>query len=257
MRLTPRDHLLFSALSQYRFLSTKQIEEKLFSALERTTVMRRLRKLESQKYIRRIGRLPGGMHVWGNQNAWSLALGYLPSPGRVNLHTLPHDVLMNDVRTVFEEIGAVKEWFDTRHIEMDSLPGDLSRDFKSTRRNSGPYIDRVIPDGLFVGPFGKETKNYAIELELNRKSRPRYEDLLDRYMHRQSIPHPWFIVPDLRLGKFLISRSGGHVEGRKYIMVTLLQDLLANRQAAKIYTSSGREIIVSQIVNCKDPDTSS
>ncbi len=64
MILQPRDHALLSKLAKYSVLSTRQIAKIAFDNIAHTTMMRRLRALEEEKYIHRGVPLDTGVNTW-------------------------------------------------------------------------------------------------------------------------------------------------------------------------------------------------
>lgn len=195
MRFTPRDVRLFEHISKYNILTTKQIQEQIFPELELTTVLRRLRKLERAKYLKRLCRTQSGMTVWGNTNLAVAAFTGMPSASRVNLHTVHHDVMLTDVRRLLENLCTIKDWYDVRAIKYGSLDDPFYRDFVQD-----PHLYRrqeeLHPDGLFLALKNGRPKAYALELELNHKSRERYERILRSYRNAfaSKIPGFWSVT---------------------------------------------------------------
>jgi DNA-binding Lrp family transcriptional regulator len=52
--MTPRDIYIIKKIAAYGMLTTKQINSVCFKSIATTTVLRRLRMLEDEKYIQRL-----------------------------------------------------------------------------------------------------------------------------------------------------------------------------------------------------------
>ncbi len=75
MILTSRDLELFLNLQSYGMLTTKQIESLVFRGTAVTTILRRLRALESDGNIKRASRIDGGEIIWMLTNLGGAKIG--------------------------------------------------------------------------------------------------------------------------------------------------------------------------------------
>jgi hypothetical protein len=251
-RITKRDEALFAAIARYNFFTTKQIQENIFPNIKLTTVLRRLRKFEEVKYLRRIGFLESGMRVWSNSLLATQVFGGMPTASRVNLHTLQHDVILTDIRILLERIGKVSAWYDTRAIQGHHLEAPFNRDFV---RDESPFHRReeqLIPDGLFLASSKGRSKPFSLELEYTHKSWQRYEKILRLYDKKICIQNPWFIAKTSAIaGRYLgLAKAKRGTSNR--IFVTLLEDLLQHKSKAVVYCSDGTKLPLHEILDCNE-----
>lgn len=255
MKLTLRDKAILTLVGECNFLSTKQIEENFFSRADRHVALRRIRKLESAGFLSTLAALPNGMKVWRNTALSEALVGCFPSSRRTNLHTLSHDLQAVELRWLLEELGLVKEWFDTRYILGEYLPTDWGMDFRKIDRFSLKPQPYQVPDAILLADGLKRPLKLAVELELNRKSNRRYRRILEFYARKEA-PLPWFFVPSRSILKVIHLASAPHRSESAHSCVTLLPELLALKKRAPIYLSDGRETTLEKVfqLNPKIPN---
>lgn len=85
---------------------------------------------------------------------------------RVNFQNMEHDSYVTNCRNILEKNGLAFSWVPDFQIKkmFNSFQG---------------LPDRYIPDGLFINKLGELT---ALEMEISRKSLPRYQDKVDQYV---------------------------------------------------------------------------
>jgi hypothetical protein len=113
-RITDRDRTLFQALGDYGLLTTTQLSLKVFPGIQNSTVLRRLRSLEKEKWIYRVKALESGELVWilsrRGENLIELEVPMI----KPNRNGVAHDVLLTDFRMALEAIGLgqnfIPEW---------------------------------------------------------------------------------------------------------------------------------------------------
>jgi len=182
LRITKRDIQLFDRLSHYGMLSSKQINKLLFKEIALTTVLRRLRLLERNGFIKRITGLPN-MILWA-MTSKALSFGGSEAFKRHwNKNQLDHDHKLNELRLFLEELGISKNWVTEHELRLLTF-----RKYKIEEAKS-----KLIPDGIMVVRSGIRNISVAIELELNLKSRSRIEDILERYLEKKELTSLWYI----------------------------------------------------------------
>lgn len=138
VRLQPRDVRLFEALAKYGVLSTRQIQKLIFPDIQFTTMMRRLRLLEEDHFIKR------GITLTDQNLTWRLAWrgeqqAGVEIPGSFsNRNTIDHDVLINDIRMKLESFNLAKRWRPDFELKSSA--------FKTERYKSAK--ERLVPDGI-------------------------------------------------------------------------------------------------------------
>lgn len=189
MMATARDQKLIELLGRYELFSTRQILKTSFPEIDKRTALRRLRKLENEKWIRRAPGLPGGESVWalGPVGAHRLRLEtYLD---KINRNTVEHDVVLNDIRMEFERLGIAKEWITEQSMRR-----------KQDKRHGSVIGNEINPDAIFVVDVASTPKAVALELELHGKNAARYRKIFRSYGNLRKIWSIWYAVPDQKLG---------------------------------------------------------
>lgn len=232
--LTKRDLSLFRWLAKYGLLATTQISTHLFPGVQNSTVLRRLRALEEEKWIYRIKALESGELVWLLGAKGESKAGVENSMIRPNRNSLAHDVQLTDLRIRLGEIGIgqnfIPEWVLKR------------KTFDPNRRRSGE--NSIVPDGLFSAVlWNKSVKTVALELEINPKSIQRYDKIFAKYMGQRNLDLIWYFVKTKTYGDALF-RKWRQVQRKRFnkdenIYFTVLSDFEANPWKAKIYYLSG------------------
>lgn len=188
-QLTGRDRKLLEVVDSYGMLSSSQIRHLMFSEIDHRTMLRRLRVLESKKFISRIDGLPRGELTWLlTAKAANLIGSELVIKG-VNRNTLKHDVFINQVRMSLRH--QTKHWVSGHHLKKDS-------GIKSLKYNK----EHVIPDSLFsIKVEGEGFKTIALEVELIAKSKKRYQRIVNLYLDNKHVDYLWYVVPSDGIGK--------------------------------------------------------
>lgn len=204
-------------LYRYGVLTTIQIGRLCFPGVARTTVLRRLRILEEGKLILRISGLEEGLLGWSLISDGVKQIGIDDAPEYRNKNTLRHTVTLAEVRMSLEKIGLGKNWISEVELKR--------------RMNSRLHAwkDTVIPDGMFAANVLGETKMVALELELNPKSRARYNELFEDYSFKNKIGLIWYIVENDTLGENLLRiwESARQPKSPNF-MVSRLQSILSD-----------------------------
>ena len=84
MLLTKRDLEIFAIISRCAILTTSQLSKTVFKGIAKTTVLRRLRKLEKAKFIERIEGLANYEKAWALTAKGAEAIGYPPVSGKMS-----------------------------------------------------------------------------------------------------------------------------------------------------------------------------
>jgi hypothetical protein len=189
-KLTDRDKRLLETLSDFGLMSTDQLERKIFSPIRNTTALRRLRKLEKRKLLSRSSGLAKGRLAWSITAKGGSVVGLPEGFGHINRNTLEHDVLVNELRLILEEIGASRGWKSGHSLKREVSP----------QRGEGG----LLPDGILFLPSGDSVKAVGIELELSAKALGRYRSVLEEYDDKKSIALVWYIVSHPSIAKIVM-----------------------------------------------------
>jgi hypothetical protein len=191
--ITERDRALFLALGKYGLLTTTQVSGRIFTGIQLSTVLRRLRALEVAKLIYRVRGLDTGEMVWILSRAGEAETKVRHPMIKPNKNGLGHDVLLTELRMSLEAAGLgqnfVPEWAVRR----------LTYDHRRSQRG-----DQVVPDGIFSAMnWKKEVITVAVELEVNGKNTKRYEKIFSRYMGQSNLNLVWYFVKTESFGRAL------------------------------------------------------
>ncbi len=187
MILTQRDLELFKKLSSHGILSSRQIAVLLFSSIEISTVLRRLRKLEGHRYLKRILGLETQDVLWTlTPKAGEAAK--VPIPKRHwSKNMLDHDFKLLSLRLALEGSGVAHSWLPEHEIRSSIF---RSHGFKGAKQ-------KLIPDGLMGIEVEGKRMSVAIELELTLKNKDKLRQTIRRYQGQSGIHAVWYIAPSL------------------------------------------------------------
>jgi hypothetical protein len=167
----------------------------VFSGIAATTILRRLRKLETSGYIRRVLRLEGQEILWSVTVKGVLLVGGLPIKRNIRSDTLVHDLKLTDLRLHLEDIGVAHSWIPEHEIRSKVA-------FKHGLRHIN---ERIIPDGLLGVNHHGSKESVAIELELNFKNSRRYQKTCEGYRDKNKLWGVWYVVANRGLGRAISS----------------------------------------------------
>lgn len=187
--ITGRDTALLKTLAAFELLTTRQIATLQFPGVDKRTVLRRLRKLEKEKLIRRIHGLKLGELAWTLNQYGAFRIGIDRHIDNVNRNGLEHDTTLVDVRIALERCGMASSWVTEQHLR------------RSTGTQSRLGQEEVIPDAIFAGRTSKGFEAIALELELSGKNPSRYAKVFSSYGERPKFFALWYIVSNESLGK--------------------------------------------------------
>lgn len=227
MVLTNRDKILFLKLQSYGLLTTRQLGNMVFPNVCLTTVLRRLRKLESKGYIKRLLRLDGYEIAWSVTFCGVQIVGDLPIKRNFRSDTLDHDLKLTDVRIALEGSGIAQSW----------TPEHTIRSKVAREHGLKNMRDRVIPDGLMGVNWQGAKESVAVELELNFKNTNRYYKTFRQYHEKSSLWGVWYIVHSEGLGRAVErewGRSKSYYEGNGRFLWSLVDDVLKDPLNTKI-----------------------
>jgi hypothetical protein len=211
--LNSRDQSLVKLLSSYGFLTSEQIRKLLFPSVDKRTMLRRLRKLKKKKILNRFESARGGTVLWALMPSVvsQMENGFVVR--NINRNTLTHDLLVNDVRYKLEQKNVGKSWTSGHYFRFR-----MSEDKKPKDR-----IEDTIPDWLVT----IDGKMFALEVELNFKSKARMSDIFRVYQSKKSIAHLWYFVPSESIRQKILKCAQPYLSsrGRDWVKVTLLSEL--------------------------------
>ena len=184
-RLTSRDLDIVEFILEMKFATIEMIHSKFFKvtklglessnlrwARQRISVLIRSAFLEAKREIchRTLYTIThkGYLFLKNSRLQKNYCRPLLEIDGRV----YNHDQRVAQLRIALEKSGAVKEWISERQLsELDEVKKYLSAEFR--------------PDAIYITAEGKKV---ALELEIARKSKERYQTKIKRYILVMSEP---------------------------------------------------------------------
>ncbi len=238
MVITKRDLALFENLSRYGMLSTKQINCLCFNSIAMTTVLRRLRMLEENKYVQR------KLGLESHEILWVL----LPKGAEVATVNIPkrhwskilleHDFKLISLRLLLEGCGLAHSW-KAEHLIRSNI--FRNNDFRTAK-------EKLIPDGLMAVEVNGKRLSVAIELELTLKNKDKLRKTLSRYKRQEGILGVWYIAPTTALLNSILAvwNNLGASSSDNKLYLSVLPDLMKDPLNVKVF-GHGRGILSSEL----------
>ncbi len=238
MVITKRDLLLFRKLASYGMLSTKQVKSNVFHSIATTTVLRRLRALEANNYLKRITGLESQEVLWVLTEKGAEIAGVQLPKRQWSKNMLNHDHKLLSLRLELEKCGVAQSWIPEHEIRSLIFKKYGLKDAKQ----------KLIPDGL-MGVEAKGNKaSVAIELELTLKNQVRIKEIVTRYQEKKDLSAVWYIAEGKSILNCLFREWLNHQGPNKSIKLygSLFEDVIKNPAEAIIY-GEGNSLKVKDI----------
>ena len=241
MVITKRDLELFKKLSNYGMLSTKQVADTVFNSVALATILRRLRALEKDFFIKRIVGLESYELLWVLTTKGADIANVVVPKRHWSKNMLEHDYKLVSLRLALERSGIAHSWIPEHEIR--------SMIFKKYGLRNAK--EKVIPDGLMGIKVNGKMESVAIELELHFKNEKRYKETIRRYQSMHDTYAVWFISPKksiLNQVYRLWMNSREHFAPIK-LQVSFLEEVLLNPSKARLM---GKECAhIEDVWKCK------
>lgn len=238
MNITLRDINIIKMIATYGMLTTKQINLICFNLIATTTVLRRLRMLEDEKYIQRLRGLESQDVLWLILPKGAEAANVEMPKRHWSKNLLEHDHKLISLRINLEASRIAHSWIPEHLIRANIF---RKNDFKTAK-------EKLIPDGLMGTDANGKRISIAIELELTLKNKDKLRKTLFRYKHQDGIVGVWYIAPTTSLLSSISSvwnSLGGAQPGSK-LYLSVLNDVMRNTHEAKILCH-GRASKISEL----------
>ena len=225
-----RDKFLIQLLKKYEVMSTRQIQKIVFSKINYTTMMRRLRLLEKSKYIKQ------GVILDDYSRTWCLGLKsllFLQSSVIYdfnNRNTIAHDTTVTELRIRLEGLGLANDWTTGLTIKAEAF-----RNLKFRAKQ------RLIPDGLMIESINIRPEAIAIELELTQKSEKRYQKILHEYQDNINLKAVWYIVSSQSIIRAMENAARSRYLKTHYLWYSYVDQILNSSDEIKIYSMADRK----------------
>src|SRR5690606_25056367 len=142
----------------------------------------------------------------GGQVLWYLTPGQVEKMGstfvmkNISKNALTHDLLVNDVRLHFEQLGIGSVWRSGHY---------LRHKFSANKKLEDRSTD-TIPDWLVT----INNRVCALEVELHLKSKDRMLRVFREYTNNKAVSVLWYFVPTETLRKRLLKRVAPFIQYR-------------------------------------------
>ncbi len=186
---TKRDAYLMKSLSTYGMLGSSHIKNHFFGGIARTTVLRRLRLLESKGLIKRVMGLESQELLWMLTTKGGREMRVTIPKTHWSKNMLEHDYLLVDLRLNLEVSGIAHSW----------MPEHLIRSEIFRKHGAKDIHERIVPDGLIGIQVNGKNESVALELELNLKNQTRIKKTLHRYISKGGFYALWYVAPKLSI----------------------------------------------------------
>lgn len=243
MVITKRDLILLEKLHQYGMLSTNHVNKIVFKDIAQTTVLRRLRLLESEKLITKIVGLESMERLWALTENGANSANVMIRKRHFAKGLLEHDYKLLSLRLLLEGNGIAHSWIPEHELRSKVFQKYGRRDAKN----------QLIPDGLMGVDVAGRKETVAIELELTMKNERRYYQLFERYFGLKNTFAVWYLVKNIAQVNQLLRLWNKWSHRNFYgihFYVSLVDAVMKNPSKAKLY-QVGNDLILGDVFKVK------
>ncbi len=244
IRLSPRDRKVLDLLAHYELMSSPQIRKHALENTLETNYFRRMRALEKEHYVRRIGPMLDHSYAWMLGRKGKDLTGLTGIELFKNRLTLEHDITLTDVRMTLDALGLRKNVVPESRLRREA--------FENEKYYGAQRKPIIVPDALITVEHGTRTEVYALELELTFKNRQRYFELFKRYRRMSNIFVVWYLVPkrifaDRILNEWAVfnQKFPSYADASVSVGVTVIDAFLTSPMTATI-RGNHREFTISE-----------
>lgn len=223
---TKRDAHFMRSLSSYGMLGSSHIEKHFFGGIARTTVLRRLRLLESKGLINRVIGLESQELLWMLTTKGGRELRVTIPKTYWSKNMLEHDYRLVDLRLNLEYSGIAHSW----------MPEHLIRSEIFRKHGTKDIHERIVPDGLIGIQVNGKNESVALELELTLKNQTRIKKTLKRYISKGGVYALWYVAPKLSILSSVWKQWQlcGGLQSKIKFYGSLLQEILESPPKARL-----------------------
>jgi DNA-binding PadR family transcriptional regulator len=238
MILTNRDKNLFEKLNSYAVMTTRQVAKTVFPDIQLTTILRRLRKLEKQDFIKRNVGLSTYEHSWTLTEKGAKLVSDRPPRWHQSRFLLEHDTKLTALRISLEAAGIAQSWVPEHEIR-----------FKVASKHGVERAkEKLIPDGIMGIEWQNAKESLAIELELHSKHSRRYMRNFHEYKYKQNILGVWYLTSTPMLARMIeklwLKQIGANQ--KPFFYWSLVDEVIENPLKALVH-SNGKSAPLAKI----------
>ena len=235
MRLQERDIELLKMICDFGLLSTKQVRSLFFKDVAITTVLKRLRILEGESFIKRVSGLESFELLWVINNKGARLIEQENYKTSWSKQLLEHDYKISCLRLSFLNSKLYESWVPEHEI----------RSLLYKKYSFKGSINKLIPDGLMTLKRKGKVETWAMEMELSLKGKNRYERIFREYGKKENLSGIWYFVKGEALFKSLRDSYKRHsylLNGKAFV-ISYIDEVLSNLLDAKVIYSANVETL--------------
>ena len=235
MRLQKRDGELFKMVCDFGLLSTKQIGNLFFKEVAITTVLKRLRILEKEGFIKRVSGLESFELLWGISDKGARLIEQENYKTSWSKQLLEHDYKISSLRLSFLNFKLYESWVPEHEI----------RSLLYKKYSFKGSLNKLIPDGLMTIKRKGNVETWAMEIELSLKGKDRYERIFREYGKKENLSGIWYFVKGDSLFKSLKDsyKRYSYLLNGKVFVISYIDEVLSNLMEAKIFYPANVETL--------------
>lgn len=226
MKLTKRDIQLLKLLAATGFMGTSHIRSRFFDGAARTTVLRRLRMLEKNSFIKRVLGLESQEVLWMLTTKGANEARVLRPKSHWSKNMLEHDYRLVCLRMSLEQTGIAHSWLPEHQIRSELFRKHGPKDFQ----------ERIVPDGLIGVEVNGKSESIALELEITMKNQIRIKKTLKRYITKGGIYALWYVAPKMSIlnSVWKYWQLNGGLQSKVKLHCSLLDEVLKSPLKARL-----------------------
>lgn len=226
MIIMKRDIELFQKLSSYGMLSTKQIAKIFFPGTHTTTVLKRLRILETHHLVKRVLGLESHNLLWVLTEKGAAAADVVLAKRNWNKNLLEHDHKVSCLRITLEEQGFAHSWIPEHHM----------RSLAIAKYGFEVASNKLIPDGIMTIDRGS-MDSIAVEVELTLKDKSRIKDIVRRYQTKKDLQGVWYVAKNITILKSVFKEWSQAKDKDTQIILygSLYEEVIKSPQEARLW----------------------
>ena len=235
MRLQERDIELLKMICDFGLLSTKQVRSLFFKDVAITTVLKRLRILEGESFIKRVTGLESFELLWVINNKGARLIEQENYKTSWSKQLIEHDYKISCLRLSFLNSKLYESW----------VPEHQIRSLLYKKYSFKGSINKLIPDGLMTLKRKGKVETWAMEMELSLKGKDRYERIFREYGKKENLSGIWYFVKGETLFKSLrdsYKRNSYLLNGKAFV-ISYIDEVLSSLLDAKVIYSANVETL--------------
>ena len=242
IRLNERDQKILEGIKGFEVLSTSQIREHFFNGIALSTVLRRLRKLEMDRFIFRQPVRMRAQELWSIDRMGAPRVELKAPYPRLNRPSLFRAYSLSQLRDVFETRKIGENWSSARELRTIGMGA----------KGKGPRA-ASLPDAVFTFQNGGIPKTAFLKLVLETTAFPKNQKVLTSFAKMDTLACILLVVESESLIPLLFAQwEGTYKPGRApTLIISVLGQLIDLGWKAKVFLSARESLSLSGIVDPK------